>query len=228
MARAFPKNLINRNRGALSALALEVRTALGQANYLGPTISAGSAVPTATEPDGSGYLRAGSATSCIPLTFGGVLAELAATAAVTNTVNTEQTFGTPYSIEAGRLKTGQQIIIEGHGEATATAGTDTLTYKVYIGSNAIITSAAVDAATNDKFAFRFVGTILNAGASAKLYGFAVYTDLAGTSFKIAHTANGGLALDTTAALAVKATGTWSATTATNTATLDHFTLRIEG
>ena len=70
--------------------------------------------------------------------------------------------------------------------------------------------------------------MLNAGASGKLYGFATYTDPAGTSFKIAHVANGGTAVDTTAALAVKVTATWSATTATNTATLGMFTVRLEG
>lgn len=146
---------------------------------------------------------------------------------VTNTVSTEQTFGAGYTIPANTLKAGSRLKVTWHGEVTASAGADTLTIKVYVGG-ALVTTASVDTSVNDKFAGDLVLVSSDApGASVACYGFAQYTDPAATTWKIAHTGNGGASINTNAAVLVKVTATWSATTATNTAALDLFTVEIE-
>ena len=65
-----------------------------------------------------------------------------------------------------------------------------------------------------------------AGAAALCFGWGMYTDPAAAAFNVAQNANGGTALATNGALVVRASATWSATTATNTVVLDVFSVDI--
>lgn len=167
-------------------------------------------------------------TSGTARTVGGTAYAQTTPTTVTNTVSTEQTFGTGYTMPASTLKAGSRMRIRLHGEVTASAGTDTLTVKLYIGTTAVWTSSAVNTSANDKFSatFELVSTAAP-GASVATYGVGTGVDPAATTLTLVQTGNGGLALATNAAQVIKVTGTWSATTATNTATLDLFTVEIE-
>ena len=89
-------------------------------------------------------------------------------------------------------------------------------------------SSAVDTSANNKFSmvYDLVSTAAP-GASVAVYGVGSAVDPAATTFTLVQTGNGGTTLATNAAALVKVTATWSATTATNTATLDIFTVEIE-
>ena len=50
-----------------------------------------------------------------------------------------------------------------------------------MGSTAIYTSTSVDAATNDKFSGTLELTVLNAGASAKVYGWGMAATIASST-----------------------------------------------
>lgn len=162
------------------------------------------------------------------LVVGGRAGTNTTTQAISNTVATEQFFDNlAVTLPANTLALGRRVRVRWHGEATVDSGADTLTIKIYIGSTAIVTTAAVNTAANDKFVGEFVMNAPSAaGAAALCFGWGMYTDPAATAFKVAQNANGGTALATNGALVVRASATWSATTATNTVVLDVFTVDI--
>lgn len=167
-------------------------------------------------------------TSGTARTVGGTAYVQTTPTTVTNSVSTEQTFGTAYAMPANTMKAGSRIRLRGHGEVTASAGADTLTIKVYVGSVVVWTSSAVDTSANSKFSFDYeLVSTAAPGASVAVYGVGRAVDPAATTFTLLQTGNGGTTLATNAAADVKVTATWSATTATNTATLDIFVVEIE-
>ena len=89
------------------------------------------------------------------MTVGGALYCASTVATLTNTATAEAYFGNTYTLPASTLTAGKRIRVRWHGEVTASAGTDTLTIKVYVGSTVIVTTAAVDTALNDKFQGNF-------------------------------------------------------------------------
>ena len=162
------------------------------------------------------------------LVVGGRAGTNTTTQAISNTVNTEQFFDNlAVTLPANTLALGRRVRVRWHGETTVDSGADTLTIKIYIGSTAIVTTAAVNTAANNKFVGEFVMNAPSAaGAAALCFGWGMYTDPAATAFNVAQNANGGTALATNGALVVRASATWSATTATNTVVLDVFSVDI--
>lgn len=153
---------------------------------------------------------------------------VAASTAVTNTVSTEQSFaGASIAIPAHSLRVGDVISGRVQGVVSAAASTDTLTVKVKIGSNIVAVTGAPDSVTGDKFVIHWSLKVRTIGAS----GTAVCEALTwnGTEAAAAGAADipsgsalASFTLDTTAAVTITCTGTWSATSATCTANLEIF------
>jgi hypothetical protein len=145
---------------------------------------------------------------------------------ISNTVSTEQFFDQTYSVPANMLKVGDVLHIRGFAVVSAQASTDTLTVKVYIGAIAIVTTAAVDSAVGDVVWFDAYVRIRTIGAS----GTFVADNMSANGPPATATTKPGFiassALDTTAANIVRASATWSATTATNTVALQGLTIDI--
>lgn len=158
---------------------------------------------------------------------------VAASTAVTNTVSTEQSFaGASIAIPAHSLRVGDIVRGTLQGVVSAAASTDTLTVKVKIGSNIVAVTGAPDSVTGDKFVIHWALKVRTIGAS----GTAVCEALTwnGTEAAAAGAADipsgsalASFTLDTTAAVTITATGTWSATSATCTANLEVFDAVLE-
>jgi len=162
-----------------------------------------------------------------PSTGSKLYTNAAASTAVSNGVNTEQDYDLTYTLPANMLKVGDVLNIKGHIVVSATASTDTITVKVYLGSTAIVTTAAVDAATGDIITFNVNVVIRTIGAS-------------GTFVAYNHNANGvpatgtvkagfvaSTAIDTTTTKVIKASSTWSATSATCTSAVQSLIVTLE-
>ena len=139
---------------------------------------------------------------------------------VTNT-NTETAFSTgTVTIPAGTLKVGDTIRIRGYVTTPTTNSTDTLIVKVKIGSAAILTSATVDVANDDVAVFEATLTVRTIGAS----GTAVASGWIGLGVIGTATERVGAlqstTIDTTGALSITVTATWSVASASNIARLD--------
>lgn len=149
----------------------------------------------------------------------------AASAAVTNTV-TETAFDKSYSIPANTLQPGDVIRVRAQGIATATNSTDTLDAQLRLGTTDILATGAVDVANNDVFFIDADIVIRTVGAS-------------GTMVAVGHTAIGApgtvtskpkflasTAIDTTAAISVNVSATWSVANAGNSCRLDILDVQI--
>lgn len=152
-------------------------------------------------------------------------AAVAAATAVTNTT-TETDFDQSITLPANTLKAGDVIRVRAQAIATATNSTDTVNYKLKLGSTTILATGAVDATNNDIGYIEADIVIRTAGAS-------------GTMVAAGSTANGAVgtvtakpaylastAVDTTAALAVKVSATWSAASASDSCRLDVLNVQI--
>ena len=151
---------------------------------------------------------------------------VAASAAVSNGVTTEQFFDKSYSLPANFLQVGDVIKIKGWAVVSAHASTDTLTVKLYLGTVTIVTTAAVDAAVGDIVwvdatvivrTIGATGTVVAAGTQ----GNGVPGTVTAKPFFLASTT-----LDSTIASIIRASATWSATSATNTVALQGLTVEI--
>jgi hypothetical protein len=152
---------------------------------------------------------------------GGRASQQVAASGVVSATTVETDFDKVYAIPADTLKAQTVIKIRTQGIATATNSTDTLTIKVYLGATAILTTAAVDVANNDIWYADITVIVRTAGAGGTLVATGAYQD-PGTS----GTANleacylASTAVDTTGALTVKASATWSTTNAGNSCRQD--------
>jgi hypothetical protein len=162
-----------------------------------------------------------------PSTGSKLYTNAAASTAVSNTVSTEQDYSLTYTVPANLLKVGDVLNIRGHIVVSAAASTDTITVKVYLGATALVTTAAVDAATGDIITFNIDVVIRTIGAT-------------GTYVAWNHNANGvpatgtvkagfvaSTAIDTTATNVIKASSTWSATTATCTSAVQSLIVTLD-
>lgn len=150
---------------------------------------------------------------------GKVYEAVAASAAVTNTT-TETAFDKSYTIPANTLKAGDVIKIRAQVIATATNSTDTLTIKAKAGSTVLAATAAVDVADNDIAVIDIYVVFRTVGASGTMVAFGfVSLGVAGTAtarpVSLASTS-----VDTTAAIALTVTATWSVADAGNSCRLD--------
>lgn len=144
---------------------------------------------------------------------------VAASTAVSNTT-TETDFDKSISIPANTLKAGDIIRVRAQAIATSTNSTDTLNLKLKLGSTVILATGAVDVANNDIGYIDADLVVRTVGASGTMVAAGV-TAL-GTEGTV--TAKPGklasAAVDTTAALVVKVSATWSVASASNSVRLD--------
>jgi hypothetical protein len=148
-----------------------------------------------------------------------LFANAAASTAVSNGVATEQFYDVNYNLPANSLQVGDVLEIEAWAVVSAQAGTDTITGKLYLGATAIATTPAVDSTANDVVYMKAMVIIRTIGAAGTFVAdYMVANGVVGTATlrpgNIASTA-----IDTTAAQLIRASSTWSATTATNTSAL---------
>lgn len=149
------------------------------------------------------------------------LADIQAASSNVSNTTTETAFSNgTVTIPANNLKAGDIIRVRGQGICPSTNSTDTLTIKLKIGSTVIVTTGAVDVANNDIFYFEATLVVRTIGASGTLVATGVVAlGVEGTvtakPFKLASTT-----IDTTAALTITVTATWSVASASNTVRQD--------
>lgn len=154
-----------------------------------------------------------------------IYSSVAASAAISNTT-TETAFDKSVSIPADTLKAGDVIRVRLQAVATATNGTDTLDVQLRLGTTDILATGAVDVANGDIAFIDADITIRTIGAG-------------GTMVAAGHTAIGvpgtvtakpkfmaSTAIDTTAAISVNASATWSVANAGNSVRLDVMNVQI--
>jgi len=153
-------------------------------------------------------------------TYGLIYVNTAASSAVTNTT-TETAFDVSASLPANTLKAGDVLRIKFQGIATATNSTDTLAINLKVGSVTVLALAAVDVANSDIFEGEMDVVVRTIGAPGTIvaHGQAPVIGAAGTAtcrprFLASST------LDTTAAVAITVTATWSVANAGNSCRLD--------
>lgn len=157
---------------------------------------------------------------------------VAASTAVSNTI-TETTFDTSgVSIPANTLKAGDVIEVEAWVRHTAQNSTDTSTIKLKLGASTVIVSTgALDVAVDDLAYIKATLTVRTIGASGTLVATGIAAiGTGGTTGAIgALTAKpfwlASVTIDTTAALTVNVTETWSVANAGNSSRLDSFVVR---
>lgn len=155
--------------------------------------------------------------------IGGRLANVAPGAAVTNT--TTRTASASEEIPANALTTGRSYRVRWCGRATATNGSDTLTFTLLVGGVVFLATAAVDVANGDKFMGEATIAALEApSADSACVAYGYYTDPAGTTLKPFQTVPTDVATD--AAVVVSGSLTWSAASASDSARLDHFSVEV--
>lgn len=149
--------------------------------------------------------------------------DVAASAAITNTT-VETAFDKTYTIPAGALRAGDVLRVKAQGIATATNSTDTLNVKLYVGTQAICATGAVDVANNDIFRIDASITIRTAGASGTY--IAEGTTALGASGTVTDKAFflPSTAIDTTVANVITVKATWSVANAGNSVRLDELTV----
>jgi len=160
---------------------------------------------------------------------GGVVYRTVA-AGTAHAASTTETLVGSYSIPADTLKAGTVIKVRFQGIATATASTDTLTVKLYIGGltgTAILTGTATNATNDDIFTGEALIQIRTAGASGTLVAVAsgnivpAATRVAVPVYQI----TASTAIDTTAAQVIGVGADWSTTDA-NSCRLDILVVEI--
>ena len=152
--------------------------------------------------------------------------QTAASTAVTNATTVEQYFDKTYSVPADTLKAGTVVHLKLAGIVTGSASTDTLTIKLYIGSTALVTTAAVDSEDNDIWYADVDVLVRTAGGSGTFVAIADYQDPDAGTLATKRTLTGSTAIDTTGANVIRASATWSATNATCTCRQDILTVEI--
>lgn len=152
-------------------------------------------------------------------------ATVAASSAVSNTTS-ETNFDTTIVIPANTLKAGDVIRVRAQGIATATNSTDTLTAKLKLGSTAIAATAAQDVANNDIFWFDFDIVVRTVGASGTMVAGGVQ-GIGASGTATAKTTNlASTAVDTTAAITVQVSATWSVASTGDSCRLDILTVQV--
>lgn len=186
-------------------------SATANGNYIGIALAA-----TTADGDEVEVLRLSSES-------GLVYSNVAASAAVTNTTD-ETAFDKSVTIPANSLKAGDVLVIRAQAIATATNSTDTLTLKLKIGSTVIIATAAVDVANGDVGYVDCILIVRTIGATGTIVasgvqGLGVPGTVTAKPFLLASSV-----VDTTAALAITVTATWSVANAGNSCRLDCLTV----
>ena len=139
----------------------------------------------------------------------------AASSNVTNT-NSETDFDQQVSIPANFLEAEMVLDISGLVTVPTTNSTDTLVIKVYIAGTAFLTTAAIDVANSDQCSWQASVYVRTIGASGVLVASGVIYGPDAGNVSAGH--GGGAVIssvDTTAAIVVKASATWSVASTSN-------------
>ena len=156
--------------------------------------------------------------------LGKIEAATAASSAVTNT--TDETTLNSVTLESGVLQKGDVIRVRAQGIATSTNGTDTLNIKLYVGTEEIVETGAVDVADDDIWLIDADIVVRADGASGSLVAAGVVAlGVEGTvtakPFKKAVASE-----DLSGAVTIKTTATWSAASASNSCREDVFNVQV--
>lgn len=136
--------------------------------------------------------------------------------------STETTVDT-VTVDASTLKPGDTFWVRSQGTATATNGSDTLTVKLYVGTEEICTTGAVDSTNGDIWYIDAIVTIRTTGASATLVGCGTVTNgVIGTATALPFL-KASASEDLSSDFAIKVTAKWSSTSASNSCRSDVFT-----
>jgi len=149
--------------------------------------------------------------------------EVAASSAVTNT--TTETSMYTRTIDGANLEAGDVLEIKAAVDVPATNSTDTLTLKLYIGTEVIATSGAVDVADDDVGYFDYQIVIGVGGASGTMRGQGLQlldaTPTTTPTLVVLSTVSEDLSGD----VVIKLTAQWSVASASNSATARSFTIK---
>ena len=149
----------------------------------------------------------------------------AASTAVSNTA-TETTFDQKVTLAANLLAPGDVVRVRLMATATATHSTDTWNVKLYLGSIAIVATGAIDAVDGHVAYIDADIVIRTDGASGTLVAAAVSSIGVANSATLKPTLLASTAVDTTAAMDVKATATWSVADTGNSCRLDVMNVEV--
>lgn len=163
---------------------------------------------------------------CSPYPNGLVYTSIARSAAVTNTT-TPTDFDKTFTIPANSLKAGDIVRVKFQGTTPTANSTDTLAVALKFGSATGISLAAVDVANNDVFQGEMDFVVRQVGASGKIFGHGIAPPIGAAGTVTARPQTMAEAtVDTTAAIVVKLTGTWSVANASDIAYLDALSVEI--
>ena len=161
-----------------------------------------------------------------PLGRGGALlfANTADSSTVTNTT-TETTFDQSLTLDGNVLQVGDVLRITARVAIPSTNATDTLTLRVKVGTENVLTTAAVDVADNDIGYLQALVTVRAAGASGSLAGTGVYVlDAAGTAQTVTELAAASEDLSVDVVIGVSAE--WSVASASNQCDLEQLVVEL--
>lgn len=164
----------------------------------------------------------------VPTSGGDVLdSKVVDSTAITNADTNEHDFDRTVAAPANSLRAGDVVILRGQAIVTAAAGTDTSTFKLYIGTTPILVSAAVNATTGDIVDIECTLVVRTAGVSGTFVASGrIFNGASGVGASVVSGATG--AINTTVANTFKVSVTWSATTATCSATLKSLSASLAG
>lgn len=154
-----------------------------------------------------------------------VSASVAASAAVSNTT-TETAFDKTVPIPADTLQPGDAIRVRAQAIATATNSTDTLDLQLRLGTTDILATGAVDVANGDIGYIDADIVIRTIGASGTMVAAGVVALGVPGTVTAKPKLMASTALDTTAAISVNISATWSAANAGNSVRLDVLDVQV--
>lgn len=147
-------------------------------------------------------------------------ANVADSASITNTT-TETDFDKKRTIDGNILKKGDVLEIIARANMVATNGTDTFNLKVYVATEEIAATGALDVANGDQAYIHAFVVVRDVGASGKLSASGI-AKIGGASAVPTVIREDQSSEDLSGSIAVKATGTWSVANAGNDAVLEDF------
>jgi len=142
------------------------------------------------------------------------------------TGTTDETTLASVQLPAGALHAGDVLRVRTQAIATATNGTDTLTLKLYVGTEQIVTTGAVDVANND-IGYIDCDVVIRAGGASGLLvaaGVQALGTAGAVTAKPFYKASASEDLSGTVAVAL--TATWSSSNAGNSCRADIFNVQL--
>ncbi len=149
----------------------------------------------------------------------------AAASSLISNLTAETDFDVTGTLPANLLKAGDVIKIRVRGICPSTHSTDTLSIKLYIGSVLLGTISATNVANGDEF---FLDAQVFVLSTAAIQAFVKQSTLAApAAWTMSEKGVASSALDSTGAVVIKATATWSVADATNTVKVTELTVALQ-